>query len=283
MSNHPQRSTTMVSSATLTLMLSVSCKDCGKVYEAESRSVHCPRCAAIDMLVPSSDRHETPVVGVPHVVRPRATETPPAVVISSPLTNTLHETRGAPEAGLARYAAESDAGTIECPRCAERIQARAKMCRFCQLDLVTPWRSAPTSPTQPPRREESPAPEPESRRGRRWWRRHQSDRVRSAPAGVTGLPFGLVCHCGAFMSEVTPGWAIAMAILFFPLGLVFLYVSKERRCPRCQPQSNGVGAGTIALGVGFVVALLFLCLALSLVRVDVPKSRDESGWRVQNK
>lgn len=97
------------------------CQACG----GELVAGRCPRCARIDAVLPAAE------------------EPPPPVVIPGPpsaLSNTLSETRAHDEQ-LARFAAPPrriedlpvarDLEETECPRCAEKIKARAKVCRFC--------------------------------------------------------------------------------------------------------------------------------------------------------
>lgn len=224
-----------------TVMKLLVCKDCGKAYEGESRSAACPRCAEIDKALPVA-RHDTPVVGIPHVVReqraravayePPVDQPPPPVVIpgpASPLTNTLNESRPPVDdfgmAELGRFSAPPAAqlvhvpDTTACPRCAETIKIAAKMCRFCNLDLARPAETQSFKRSTGSRGRVEVEHEP--RRGRR------------------EVGYGQ-CRCGAWTDEVVPGWAIAMAILFFPLGLLFLIV-KEKRCPRCSPKPAPAG------------------------------------------
>jgi hypothetical protein len=208
----------------------IACNACGFVFDGE-KGATCPRCVAIDLLVPSS-RHETPVVGVPHVVpkaraaalayEPPVDVPPPPVVIpgpASPLSNTLQGTRhelpspsvelddfGMGELG--RFAAPPTPRaaeevfsiarmdympeTIECPRCAETIKARAKACRFCSFELDpeglaelhAPRREPPAerivvSPDSPPlpSRPVDDGPRPVRRRSlvRRFFQRKQAE------------------------------------------------------------------------------------------------------------
>ena len=61
----------------------------------------------------------------------------------------------------------------------------------------------------------------------------------AAPAavGVGGVPaVAYLCRFCGFqgpMREEIPVWAIVLAVLLFPLGLLFL-LAKQRRCPHCQ-------------------------------------------------
>lgn len=118
-------------------MRPIACQTCGHVYQG-SKGLPCPRCAKIDA-----------------VLAPPAPEPAPLVIPGPPseLENTLGMT-SAPPADLARFAApgnriaevadrlgarspaelvESD--SVECPRCAETIKAKAKVCRFCGAEL----------------------------------------------------------------------------------------------------------------------------------------------------
>lgn len=92
------------------------CGSCGKAFQARSRKqLECPTCTGGIEPEESGEaqalpeRHEEPVEG-------------------SLVT--------APELGLLRFAAGVPDEERECPRCAEKIKARAKVCRFCQADLV---------------------------------------------------------------------------------------------------------------------------------------------------
>lgn len=103
-------------------MRPIPCGICGHVFEGE-KGDQCPRCAKIDSLM--VDQRDAP--------------SPPVVIPgpASSLANTLTETKQ-PVTSLERFAKDLDEATMMCPRCAERIRVKAKMCRFCQLDLVQP-------------------------------------------------------------------------------------------------------------------------------------------------
>lgn len=116
-----------------------ACAECGMVYTGAGAK--CPRCARIDALMPGP------------------LEPPPPVVIPGPpssLSNTMSQTIQDRPADVERFASSrrcticgatfrgldcpscekaTAPDTIECPRCAERIKARAKVCRFCGADF----------------------------------------------------------------------------------------------------------------------------------------------------
>lgn len=205
------------------------CPECGLKFQSDKAD--CPRCVAIDMLMPAP---KEPL---------RAVESPSAPAPSK-LSNTLMETRP-PEAShappereidlleLARFAAasaaldlpvaESAPETMECPRCAETIKARAKMCRFCQLDLEAPLaepeRRRPRSGRVTVERDDPPATVVHH---------HYHDAPRSAPsAGVAGVLSFFWCglgqiYCGhvgrgiAFM--LAPGFMIGFCYGIFGFG-----------------------------------------------------------------
>ena len=138
-------------------------------------------------------------------------EEPPPVVIpgvASDLTNTLTKTPAPVPSDLSRFAAAPAASPspsatdeIDCPRCAERIKAKAKMCRFCNLELAPPTGQVPRT-----------SPSPKASSGRlKGVRSSSSARLRSQRAvpeaptphasrvPVIGVVFAIVClSAGAF-------------------------------------------------------------------------------------
>ncbi len=42
------------------------------------------------------------------------------------------------------------------------------------------------------------------------------------------------CDCGGRILESTPLWAILLGILFMPLGLILIFVIKEKKCSGCR-------------------------------------------------
>jgi TM2 domain-containing membrane protein YozV len=150
-------------------MAQLLCGACGLRYETATGL--CPRCERIDAAFAGRSESappEAPARAADYVPPPQV-DTPPPVVIPgppSPLSNTLTATQpatGSPLGDLARFAAvpnrideiarRIDAGRaenvevarvepvsadMECPRCAELIKVRAKVCRFCGYDLDGP-------------------------------------------------------------------------------------------------------------------------------------------------
>lgn len=172
----------------------VWCEVCNKPFRPKSRTAPCPHCSG--SATPSDARLA-------------------ALKADDPITNTLAPP-GDEGRDFERFAAPPDrlappppvvidsprvviAGEINCPECAERIKAAAKSCRFCGADVT----------------------EKGARLRRR--ERHRTP-VRRAAEGD--------CRCGGWRVPKTPVWTIVLAIILFPIGLLFLLV-KEQRCSRC--------------------------------------------------
>jgi hypothetical protein len=144
-----------------------------------------------------------------------------------------------------------------CPRCAEFIKVEALVCRFCGSELAEaeddddydddyddyeddeddedededdrPRRRRKSSSSGRVGRRKSSSGRRKSSSGRR---KSSSGRIR-APSRRGGVPGFMSCpSCGGRMQKKIPVWAIVCAILFCPLGLLFLLV-KHNKCTRC--------------------------------------------------
>jgi Zn finger protein HypA/HybF involved in hydrogenase expression len=103
-----------------------------------------------------------------------------------------------------RGGAETEVEEVECPECAEMVKATAKICRHCKADLTGKG----------------------GRGGRGGSRGGRAEVARRRMGG------GAECACGGYRVESIPIWAIVCAIVFFPLGLLFLLI-KEKKCNLC--------------------------------------------------
>ncbi len=115
---------------------------------------------------------------------------------------------------------EASASERECPKCAETIKAKAKVCRFCGYNLRAHDDRLVDDGDDDDDDGEDDRP---ARRGKK---RRPSERIpRRALSPMS-------CPCGGFRVTRTPIWAIVCCVIFFPLGLVLLFV-KETKCVRC--------------------------------------------------
>lgn len=105
------------------------CDSCGRIYEGEDERP-CPACgrargAPADVLEAPSE------LG-------RGVDGLAAGAGSGPLAHSLAPDEEHGEVAAPAVTIASSGETRECPACAETIKARAKVCRFCGLDLVRP-------------------------------------------------------------------------------------------------------------------------------------------------
>lgn len=165
----------------------VACEACGFMREANAT---CPRCARIDLAMKAEIIQQSSKVMSPEdeeVVRFAASSNAEDV---------------------ARIMEASSLSDIDCPRCAERIKARAKMCRFCGLDLEEPDRS--------PR--PSLAPAPRSRSESRLEVVHHYHATPASPGVAAVLSFLLIGLGQMYAGFV--GRGLALVFLAVTLGIL---------------------------------------------------------------
>ena len=183
-----------------------------------------------------------------------ADDVPPPVVIDHPALDRPPATSAPPAVPVEEER--------ECPHCAERIKARAKVCRFCGRDVVEVARTAETPRTvEPPEPPETPRP------------RRRSDRLVPPPPvrrfltedyvqvpDDTKRPQNRCTRCGH---------------TWFPRGH-----NVSAACPNCR--SEGVQqivriAPKASSLVGAVIGILFLVLLLLVGSLGVRPSSDRSS------
>jgi hypothetical protein len=197
------------------------CPECARPLRLSRRYAglrgKCPRCMS-SILVPELDRAIVDMTGssvdLP-AVRPEDLAAfgiedakPPSTV-----ANSLHQSHD-----LARFAAspipplsqiQADLDMTECPRCAEKIKARAKVCRFCGTDFeAKPER----------RREEREDDERKPRRRRRGWSENRASHERPRASGQVFFVIGVVC--GVVGLVIFPFVFGILAALFGLISLV---------------------------------------------------------------
>src|SRR5262245_27281818 len=89
-----------------------SCRSCGRPFQSRGGRENCASCESKSALVPARTR----------------------AAAAAEVVDSEDEAPLARAVVVTQTIAEDE---VECPRCAETIKARAKVCRYCQHDLTT--------------------------------------------------------------------------------------------------------------------------------------------------